>query len=377
MNETEIMFESHYQFLGHFVTVTSDSKELLTKLDNLYGWFRVPSADHGKKLILSLILGNGRVPRFEVIRPKARRMQNALSKDLQFQSGSNYRDPVSWGLQKIIGTILLETKEHLVLHAGVVAYDGFALILAGPPGTGKTTLVLELLKKNFRFMSDDLCPINRKTHLVHPFPKRPWVVQSGSEKDPSQRARKKLLVSDQLKMKLVSRFARPFGWIMCLDEPDWYSREHEIRISLQKDLEKPLLSHLASLSGVQVEMVGHNSCEMRVRYPKRVGLTKTIRKLLNQNQTAITDAFKWERVCPDFSSKPVLRSIRTHEATFRLLRHLKGSDFFLPDLVGASLFWECAAILADVPCWSLKVGELEETVNLIVATVKYHTEVGV
>ncbi|OGS12639.1 MAG: hypothetical protein A2285_01665 [Elusimicrobia bacterium RIFOXYA12_FULL_57_11] len=58
------------------------------------------------------------------------------------------------------------------LHAGALGYRGKAVILCGTQGTGKTTLLLELLKDNdFSLLSDDT-PLISATGQVHPFPVR-------------------------------------------------------------------------------------------------------------------------------------------------------------------------------------------------------------
>lgn len=58
-----------------------------------------------------------------------------------------------------------------MLHAGAVESRGRAYLLAGPSGSGKTTLTLALVKAGLKLLSDDFAPLERKTRLVHRFPK--------------------------------------------------------------------------------------------------------------------------------------------------------------------------------------------------------------
>ena len=59
----------------------------------------------------------------------------------------------------------------LWLHAGAATLQGAALLLPGPAGVGKSTLVVELLKCSWRLIADDVVPIDlaRRTPLPLPF----------------------------------------------------------------------------------------------------------------------------------------------------------------------------------------------------------------
>lgn len=58
------------------------------------------------------------------------------------------------------------------LHAGALSHGGEALLFLGPQGTGKTTLLLELLRDPaFSLLSDDT-PLAGRGGLVYPFPAR-------------------------------------------------------------------------------------------------------------------------------------------------------------------------------------------------------------
>jgi hypothetical protein len=52
---------------------------------------------------------------------------------------------------------VLETADYLcALHAACLVRDGAAILLLGPPGTGKTTFLLKLLSEGYSYMSDDV-----------------------------------------------------------------------------------------------------------------------------------------------------------------------------------------------------------------------------
>jgi hypothetical protein len=361
-----LMHEAHYRILDLSVSLSSDSRELLSRFDADYGWFRIPSPDRGKGLAFSVRLKNGRGPSFQMIRRGGCHASASLSAEKQSLVGNP--GPVDWSLQQIINAIFLETEDFMVLHAGVLENYGSAVILAGPPGCGKTTLVLELLKKGFRFMSDDGCPVHKSTGKVYPFPRRPWVVRSDEGINPSSPDKKTPFAIDHIKFP-VYRSPCAMGWLFCLDV-NCDSNEHEMHMGLRQGSGKALLNALTSLPGVRVGALIWGNRGIQIRYPRNQGLTSKVRSLLREDRTAAWSVYRWDRVRPDFHHRPKLEAIASHEAAFHLMRHTKTDSLNGKTGQATAILWECALLLKSVPTWRLQVGDLKETVSLIVETVQ-------
>ena len=62
------------------------------------------------------------------------------------------------------------STSYYVFHGGAVSWEGKGIIICAYSAFGKTTLVLELIRRGFSFLSDDLVPISRSSYLVKPFP---------------------------------------------------------------------------------------------------------------------------------------------------------------------------------------------------------------
>ncbi|NJN81994.1 MAG: hypothetical protein HC802_06720 [Caldilineaceae bacterium] len=60
-------------------------------------------------------------------------------------------------------------EDHLFVHAGVVGWQGKAIVIPGRSFTGKTTLVSELIKAGATYYSDDMAVFD-PTGRVHPYP---------------------------------------------------------------------------------------------------------------------------------------------------------------------------------------------------------------
>ncbi len=56
------------------------------------------------------------------------------------------------------------------VHAAVLELDGRALALVAPSGYGKSTTTWGLLHHGFKYLSDELAPVNLTTMQVNPFP---------------------------------------------------------------------------------------------------------------------------------------------------------------------------------------------------------------
>jgi hypothetical protein len=65
-----------------------------------------------------------------------------------------------------------------VVHGGVVAHGGGAILLPGSTGAGKSTLVAELVRQGARYFSDEYALID-DAGRVHPYP-RPLLLRDGS-----------------------------------------------------------------------------------------------------------------------------------------------------------------------------------------------------
>jgi hypothetical protein len=73
----------------------------------------------------------------------------------------------------ITSAFVAARPELLWLHAAAAACDGAALLIAGPAGSGKSTLVAELLRHSWALLADDAAAIERWRNIVLPLPISP------------------------------------------------------------------------------------------------------------------------------------------------------------------------------------------------------------
>ena len=233
----------------HFPPIPRNFCRDLTKTMSGFEFLR---CSPGKRVSFFVALESSRGPLFQIVRSGSQQKEDSLSIPIEREDLADHPSPADWCLQLVLESLFQETEAFLVLHAGVVAHNGSALILAGSPGCGKTTLVLELLKRGFRFMSDDACPLNLKTGRVHPFPRRIRVVQPRRNRNRSKKVEKSAIPLEEL---LNPETIRPktIGWLFCLDPGDADSKKHVLRLRFRGGSGKKLLTALVSLPEVRMK----------------------------------------------------------------------------------------------------------------------------
>jgi hypothetical protein len=90
-------------------------------------------------------------------------------------------DPAAVSLPEIIKRLECEVLDALVrsrsdlmwFHAGAAASQGRSILIVGLTGCGKSTLVLELCRRGWLFLTDDMAPIERESRQVHPLLRTP------------------------------------------------------------------------------------------------------------------------------------------------------------------------------------------------------------
>lgn len=79
----------------------------------------------------------------------------------------------SWQIKTMANRLLLAEirRDYDVFHGCAVESAAGAILLIGGSGTGKSTLVLELVKSDYPLLCEGQIPIERATALVKPFPR--------------------------------------------------------------------------------------------------------------------------------------------------------------------------------------------------------------
>lgn len=346
------MRKSFYQILDVGIALQSDSEELLELFAVDYGWFETKTLTLRKSLDISAILQDQRQSPF-------------LKINDDIFSLRDHPSPCKHSYRAVLKKILAEVEEFLVFHAAVAVKNGQALILAGLPGSGKTSLLLELLKRGFAYYSDDFCPIHRESGLVHPFPRALWQSQALSECNPGSGSGRLRKHKTPLR---VDSLDAPSGdvpcqanMLICLGAGRDTQAYCDLEIGLKAGIGDAVIEDMRALPGVVATPTDDRHLEWQVSIPGKGGLTVKVREILEKHASSIWNVYRVDDVESDFDREPILSRMSVREAALRLIADLKhnplpreGSNAFR-DLPGA-FFASITQILTNTACYQLSPG---------------------
>lgn len=146
--------------LGMRLAVASDSAAIAQALDRyILPWLPRVSIDDGPADLLVEAQGAGDDGRVEV------RVDGAVADVVP-----SLRAAVPL-VQRVLDEVLIHQQTQVaVIHGGVLGHDGRAILLPGPTGSGKSTLVAELVRQGAIYFSDEYALIDAAGR-VHPYPR--------------------------------------------------------------------------------------------------------------------------------------------------------------------------------------------------------------
>ena len=153
----EAVYSQIYEFFGHKLLIKSNSSTVLKDFRHVYGRFET-SGERFRANTLTCYIISAKFPQYQYL---------IIWKGNLYRIKKGEADPLFF----IFKFLIEEVKDCFLVHGGAISWKNKGLIISAPCGFGKTTLVIELAKRGFSFLSDELAPINRISHLIEPFPR--------------------------------------------------------------------------------------------------------------------------------------------------------------------------------------------------------------
>lgn len=286
--------------------------------------------------------------------------------------------------ENILTAMITRVRSHTLIHAGVVSSGGRGILFVGDARHGKTTLVLELIRRGFKFLSDETAALSRNDHMVYPFP-RSLRIRPGTLK----------LLGLPIPLpdtpvwlgKLIMDIeeVQPGG----LGEPVPVS--HIVLLTNHTDAEYPLKDVTSQVLSIMVDRLdkvvvdttklipgvvevlvdnGHDYPIMRIRASRPMYTLSQVELLCKLYQVLILDVTRDKEGNPTFELAARLESIPTIEAVFELLKRFQGgykSSIIQGEFGGSStrLFMEMSTIINQAKCYRLSVGPLKQMADLV------------
>jgi hypothetical protein len=167
-------------------------------------------------------------------------------------------------LHGVVKLLMTARPDLLWIHGGVAAHDGRALLLPATSGNGKSTLIAELLKYGWIYLSDEVAPIDPVTCRVFPFPVTPHMRIGHQPNLSPAEVRKLAKIRIDIGKEMVGAVAVPLERI-------YFLSYQQLAVSVQTVVSSPGQS--------VVEMLRHSLSAWESRDAEICGLCELMRQV--------------------------------------------------------------------------------------------------
>ncbi|MEI6127023.1 MAG: hypothetical protein WCQ99_10785, partial [Pseudomonadota bacterium] len=282
--------------------------------------------------------------------------------------------------QKVIDRI----ARYFILHAGVVSKNGDGYIIYAPTGFGKTTLVMELVSRGYKFLSDEYCPVDIKNLFIKPFLRKIGIKNNSPFKNKLS-SQKSLYVKygDKYYTDCADIFPCSTGtdcrakYLIMLtndihfnsDSDDDKNRKYELTLF---DDTKGIIEKISQFAGVKVlnKDQQHFYTTYIFSMPRDKQLMNNIYTVLKLYGEYIFFIAPINEKKTAFANSPNIVKMNKSEAVFELLTNLVNrapSSKLLEKCDGKTMkmFMKVGEFIKDVDCYYMTTGKLHEMASLI------------
>lgn len=355
-----------FYFFDLRVDIWSNYQPFLALLDRLHGGHERRASLSSSPPVLDF--------RLRVIAPD----RMAIGLDGRWVTFSTTQPPDATAYRQLAQAIATRVRSHILIHAGVVARDGHGVVLVGDTMHGKTTLALELVRRGWHLLSDDVAAFGRCDRLVYPFPRRLSIRPHSLHlldlvPPPESTVWYGKYVVDIADVTPGNQCAPvPVRHVVVLGEASCcHQDDGQLVVSVDR-LSEPLIAAISTLDGVtsvthETDMVEPT---LVVHTDRRVQTLSAIEQLCHKHGLVLLDFIKRRSQRPAFADEARLEPVAPNQAVMELLRRFLGghaSALFQEELQGSSirLFLELAAIVDSASFWRLRLGSLAANADRI------------
>lgn len=155
----------------------------------------------------------------------------------------------------------LPTEEYFYLHGGAVSKNKTCIALLAPSNMGKTTIVVDFLKRGYGYYSDDIIPIHKKNLTVCSFPKPLFLREDSPHIGNTQMRIKNGTYERQLFIpKAIEHLPQPLTCIFLLNRDQQFLHHPHIETLAGAEKIRSVLYNIYTVSNAQEAAI----CTMRL-----------------------------------------------------------------------------------------------------------------
>ena len=354
-----------YRFFDVTVALRSDDRKVMETFLGIYGRFRVDDGVQAEYYVLAgdrpfggpAFVADGEVHRLSSRDALPGYVHMALARSFMRRVGS-----------------------HLLIHAAALSWGNMGVMLPSFSGGGKTTLSMELVKRGFSLLSDEIAAIGCADHLLYPVPRALGVREGtlalfGEDARGALRALRTVTGARKTTLRMEEIGIRegracPLRFMVLLGSES--RSDDRVLYVLVHRLEDDLLGDLATIPGVRraVRFRGGPFPIARLDLEPEAYVGAEIAAVCERRRTVVFAMARDDERTPNFMCHPRLEPLSVSVAAIELAQRFQGGadSALLGKRYGgkvAGMVWELTEVLGQVACYRLSPGRLEEMADIL------------
>ena len=363
------IYERYFSFFNCNVAIATDSRTIINDFEKMYSKFLTHEKSKNS-LGCYIITGS------------THDKSSCVIFNNKIYPISNSDSIVFFAEVLIFKALFNRVDDCFILHAGVISRNGKGFIIMGPSSFGKTTLVLELVSRGYKFLSDEYCSIRFNDHFIEPYPRSLGIKKDNplySTLDPKRnvyhvREGKVMVECENIYPDCSGEPCKAYCLIVLkssLQDSSLKEEERIFELALLHD-DKKAVDTLCSNESIKLlyKSMEANFVLYRFSFVPNSSATKTIQDWCVGHADNILFQVVLSNDRPDFNAKPTIKVMSKFDASLEVFKNLanRSTESSLCTKFKKQNFlilYKIGEILNSLDCYELQPGVLKETANII------------
>ena len=358
-----------FGFLNIRALIHSDDQKIIDIFKNTYGNFS--NNNMFNKSIACYILTNSII----------KKQQSCIVIDNYLINLPSKKNLIEQAEQVIIQSIIEIVEHHFLIHAGVVAKNNECVILIGPSLCGKSTLVHELVRRNYKFLSDECCAVRFKDFLIEPFPRNINIrdnspaLKSIPNKFKNIKLGNKYIINPNTIYPHCLGSAGTAKYLIKInslcDKASSAEKNNIINVMFFRQVSE-FVEEICNEKRIILKETTLNDNLVCYRFlvPEKDGLIKHFQDVCKKYKNVIYQVVVDSNNCFNFSTSPIIKPLSRADAAFEIIRNLVNRTLHsrLFDQYNdkmSNLLFTISKFVSTIDCFELTPGNLDKTADMI------------